>query len=365
LIAEVEKYVTTLTGLLGEIQTLKSEHLSDTIKNSLVEIGAYGARLQENCQVLRRFLEPVIPQERVRWVEVNLSKGAPYLSLIDADLDVSKEMVDRLFSHMPTVILCSATLTTNRQFDFVKKRLGLTPELLGARSVIQNLYESPFDYSKQALFAIPTDLPPPIHPQFLQAAVEAIWKTIQASRGNAFILFTSYGMLKSCYDQLAEKMRGQRYIPMKQGDKSRQALLEQFKATDRSILFGTDSFWEGVDVVGEALRCVIIVKLPFRVPSEPIFQARSQAIQVKGGDPFMEYALPGAIVKFKQGFGRLIRNKRDRGVVVCLDNRLLTKGYGKLFLNSLPSCQTVYAPMDEVKQQMEEFYRKTHYLTKS
>lgn len=364
LIAEVEKYVQTITALQGDILALKQENLNDTIKNMLVEIGAYGARLQESCQILRRFIEPQLPPDRVRWVEVQLSRGAPYLTLIDADLDISKEMVERLFGRLPTVVLCSATLTTNRQFDFVRKRLGLVPELLGERPVIQNLYESPFDYSQQALLAVPTDLPPPHHPQFTQAAVEAIWNSVQASRGNAFVLFTSYSMLKICYDLLSSRFQEQRYHPLKQGDMSRQALIEQFKTVDRSILFGTDSFWEGVDVVGEALRCVIIVKLPFRVPSEPIFQARSQAIEVRGGDPFMEYALPGAIVKFKQGFGRLIRNKRDRGCVVCLDNRLLTKGYGRLFLNSLPACQTIFAPGKEVSVQMVEFYRRTYHLTK-
>ncbi len=364
LIAEVEKYVQTLTGLQGDLLALKSD-LTEPIKNILVEISAYGARLQESCQVLYRFLEPIIPPDRVRWVEVQLSRGAPYLTLIDAELDISKEMVDRLFGHMPTVVLCSATMTTNKQFDFISKRLGLVPELLGERSLLTNLYESPFDYRQQALLAVPTDLPPPNHPQFLQAAVEAIWQAIQASHGNAFVLFTSYTLLKACYEHLQKRLESHRFHPLKQGDRSRQALIEKFKATDRSILFGTDSFWEGVDVAGDALRCVIIVKLPFRVPSEPIFQARSQAIEAKGGDPFMEYALPGAIVKFKQGFGRLIRNKRDRGVVVCLDNRLITKGYGRLFLNSLPNCQTLFAPLDEVQKQMAEFYRKTYYLTRS
>ena len=304
-----------------------------------------------------------MPPERVRWIEVQMARGAPYLTLIDAELDISQQMVDRLFIPFSTVVLCSATMTTNKQFDYIRGRLGILPELLGERPVIQNLYESPFNYSQQALLAVPTDLPAPHQPQFLQAAVDAIWNSVQASQGNAFVLFTSYGMLKMCHDLLARRFEEQGYHPMKQGDLSRQALIEQFKAVDRSILFGTDSFWEGVDVVGEALRLVIIVKLPFRVPSEPIFQARSQAIEAKGGDAFMEYALPGAVVKFKQGFGRLIRNRRDRGCVVCLDNRLLTKGYGRLFLNSLPPCQTLFAPSDEVRRQMADFYRRTYYLT--
>lgn len=365
LIVEVEKYVQTITAIQGDVLVLKNENLSETIKNILVEIGAYGSRLMEACQVLRRFIEPQVPPDRVRWIEVQMARGMPYLTLIDAELDISQQMVDRLFTPFSTVVLCSATMTTNKQFDFIRKRLGLVPELLGERPLIQQLYESPFNYNQQALLAVPTDLPAPHQPQFLQAAADSIWASVQASQGNAFVLFTSYGMLKSCYDLLALRLEKQGYHPMKQGDLSRQALIEQFKSLDRSILFGTDSFWEGVDVVGEALRCVIIVKLPFRVPSEPIFQARSQAIEAKGGDPFMEYALPGAVVKFKQGFGRLIRNKRDRGCVVCLDNRILTKGYGRLFLNSLPSCQTLFAPSQELHKEMADFYRRTYYLTKN
>lgn len=357
LIEEVNRYVQTMTGLQGDVQALKIE--SDAIKNLLTELGSYGERLQTSCSTLQSFVEPSIPTGRVRWIEVQIFKGHPYLNLIDADLDVSKPMAERLFNRMKTTILCSATMTTHNQFDFVKRRLGILPELLGSQSVIQNLYASSFDYAQRALLVVPTDLPAPHHPQFVETATEAIWRAVQASRGNAFVLFTSYQMLKTCYDILADRLRQARYCPLKQGDLNRQTLIERFKTTDRSILFGTDSFWEGVDVVGEALRCVILVKLPFKVPSEPIFQARSQAIVAAGGDPFTEYALPGAIVKFKQGFGRLIRTRRDRGCVVCLDNRLAKKGYGRLFLNSLPNCQTLFASGEEVYKQMEAFYRRT------
>jgi ATP-dependent DNA helicase DinG len=152
---------------------------------------------------------------------------------------------------------------------------------------------------------------------------------------------------------------------LKQGDNNRQTLLQEFKTIDRSVLFGTDSFWEGVDVVGEALRCVIIVKLPFKVPTEPIIQARTEAITARGGDPFMEYSLPQAIVKFKQGVGRLIRNRRDRGCILCLDQRLLTKQYGKQFLNSLPACPQVKGSAAEIHQAMIDFYRRTTYLTRN
>jgi ATP-dependent DNA helicase DinG len=169
-------------------------------------------------------------------------------------------------------------------------------------------------------------------------------------------------MLKICFELLEKRLKEHRFNPLKQGDDERQNLLKKFKSVDRSVLFGTDSFWEGVDVAGDSLRCVIIVKLPFKVPSEPIIQARSEAIAAMGGDPFMEYSLPQAIVKFKQGFGRLIRNRRDRGCIVCLDNRIMTRRYGKLFLDSLPSCQKAFASGMALHDQMSEFYRKTHFL---
>ncbi len=150
----------------------------------------------------------------------------------------------------------------------------------------------------------------------------------------------------------------------KQGDDNRQALLNKFKATERSVLFGTDSFWEGVDVAGDALRCVVIVKLPFKVPTEPIIQARTEAILEKGGDPFIDYTVPHAVVKFKQGFGRLIRNRWDRGCIVCLDTRLVTKRYGEYFLNSLPQCEKVFVNGELLWPKMAEFYRQTYHLVK-
>lgn len=172
-------------------------------------------------------------------------------------------------------------------------------------------------------------------------------------------------MMKQCYEKLESRLRTHRLHPMKQGDDERQALLNKFKSTNYSVLFGTDSFWEGVDVAGDALRCVIIVKLPFRVPSDPLIQARSEAIAAEGGDPFMEYSLPQAIVKFKQGFGRLIRNRTDRGCIICLDNRIHTKRYGRQFLDSLPKCRQFIVPNEKLQLEIKEFYRRTHFLVKS
>ncbi len=284
-------------------------------------------------------------------------------TLVDASLDLSKFLAQHFFNRFETTVLCSATLAANKQFSFLRSRLGLTPALLPNFKIEEKIFESPFDFEKQSLLLIPTDLPEPHAPDFMDKACACILEAIRASRGNAFVLFTSYSALKQCYSRLQEQLCKENYRPCKQGDAPRIALLDRFKKTDRSVLFGTDSFWEGVDVAGEALRCVILFKLPFQVPTEPIVEARTQAITAKGGNAFMEYSIPNAVVKFKQGFGRLIRHKKDRGVIVCLDTRLITKRYGAYFFNSLPPVKQTKTPMKELRKEMEEFYRKTYKLT--
>lgn len=363
LIESALRYAHALTHLELDLKSLKNEKFHELSKGIRFELGALTMRLQDAAALLDQFIAVQPPPSKVRWIETQLFKTLTNVNIVDAELDISNALVEYLFKPFSSVILCSATLSTNKQFTFVKQRLGLTAESLPGRAITENAYESPFDYQKQALLVIPADIPSPLEKEFLPAAMEAIWEAIQASRGAAFVLFTSYAMLKECYEKMFARMSQQRYHLLKQGDDNRQALLEKFKSTQRAVLFGTDSFWEGVDVSGDALRCVVIVKLPFKVPTEPITQARTEALSAKGVDPFFEYALPNAIVKFKQGFGRLIRNKRDRGCIVCLDSRLLTKRYGKQFLSSLPSCQQLSIPCAQLAEQMRAFYKKTHYLT--
>lgn len=365
LITVLEHYVIALNSIEANFKALNNERLLEQTKGTRFEITALAARLVSSSEILKSFIADNCPASSVRWIEVQMMRTMANIHLVDAELDIAQRLVKFLFSKFPTVILCSATLTTNKQFQFIKRRLGITPELLPNRRIIEAIYDSPFNYQKQALFAVPTDIAHPQDPGFPQDAAEKIWQAIQASRGNAFVLFTSYSQLKTCYELLSKRFNDNRYHVLKQGDDNRQSLLNKFKSIDRSILFGTDSFWEGVDVAGEALRCVIIVKLPFKVPSEPMIQARTEAIIAQGGDPFFDYSLPNAIVKFKQGFGRLIRNKKDRGCIVCLDSRLLQKGYGQQFLNSLPPCQQIFAEGVSLQQQMTEFYRSTHYLVKN
>lgn len=362
LVDAMDQYTLAVHSLEKELLGVEHQKMQDATKILRFEIMAFSNRLSSANTVLKSFLLAEFPPSRVRWIELQNYRGQLNVSLIDADLDISEAMLKYFFKRFPTIVMCSATLTTNRQFDFYRKRLGLIPEKINEKKIKESIYDSPFDYDKQSLLVVPADLPEPSHPDFIASAAECIVHLLQASQGNAFVLFTSYSMLNTCYGLIAERLRKQRYHLLKQGDNNRQALLQQFKKMDRSVLFGTDSFWEGVDVAGEALRCVIIVKLPFKVPTEPIIQARSEAIAMRGGDPFNEYSLPHAVVKFKQGFGRLIRNKRDRGCIVCLDRRILSKGYGKLFLDSLPPCQRLFASSEETYRQMTDFYRRTYHL---
>ena len=255
---------------------------------------------------------------------------------------------------MATSVVCSATLSTNKSFSFTKMRLGLDDH----PTIDEKIYPSPFDYKNQVLLGIPKDMPFPDSPDFIEQSTFAIKQLVTASRGNAFVLFTSYDALKKSWSALYEPLKEQGYNLLKQGDDHRHALILRFKETPRSILFATDSFWEGIDIVGEALSCVIITKLPFTVPSDPISQARSDLLAEKSKSSFLEYFLPKAVVKFKQGFGRLIRHKNDRGCFICLDSRLIKKGYGKLFLQSLPKCSQVIEPLETVRQKMIDFYRK-------
>ncbi len=354
----------TLRGLEFDLSTIKNERLQEQTRCQRGDIQLLNGRLDELISLLEHFISEVTSLEKVRWIEAHQLKSMVNVHLIDADLDVSKSLAKYLFSKFGTIVLCSATMTTNREFQFIRNRLGLQEDLLGKRVIKEAIYDSPFNYLNQALLAVPIDLPLPSHSNFMEEAIKAIWNAIECSRGGVFVLFTSYSMLQKCHEALKERLENKRYQLFKQGDSNRTAIIEAFKKTDRGVLLGTDSFWEGVDVVGDSLRCVVIVKLPFRVPSEPIIEARTEEILKNGGNPFFDYAIPNAIVKFKQGFGRLIRSQRDRGCIICLDTRLVKKNYGRLFLNSLPNCSSAFLDQALLWPKLEEFYKKTYPLTK-
>ena len=212
-----------------------------------------------------------------------------------------------------------------------------------------------FDYKKQAIVGIPLDIPAPDSTQFSLKLSGAIFEALKISGGRAFVLFTSYGLLNKIFSELQPLLRKKGINSLKQGQQNRHQLLEAFKQDKTSVLFGTDSFWQGVDVEGDALESVIITKLPFKVPSEPIVEARVEAIERRGGNAFMEYSVPQAVIKFKQGFGRLIRKKTDRGSVFIFDKRIIEKFYGKIFLQSLPESNVTTGPLRTVLEAVQSF----------
>jgi ATP-dependent DNA helicase DinG len=241
-------------------------------------------------------------------------------------IDVSELLHELVFEPIPTVILTSATLTVQGGFEHLRRRLGLAE----ARELV---VPSHFRYGEQALLYLPPEMPDPRSPEFVSAASRTIQRVLAHSRGRAFCLFTSYSQMRALYDLLLPVLD---YPILLHGTAPRKALLEEFRATPNAVLFGTSSFWQGVDVQGEALSCVIIDRLPFAVPSDPVVQARMRAIEENGGRPFFDYQVPEAVLTLKQGFGRLIRSLQDRGVLVLLDPRIRTQRYGQTFLQSLP-----------------------------
>jgi len=319
-------------GLQQSLQRLSSE--LENLPSKPDEIFTFVRRAQE-LQVQLGFLMESDDRNTVFWIERRGSRGSGLareksrVFLQATPIDVAPILKMSLFDKLECAVLTSATLAVGDGFEYVRKRLGLEH----ARELV---LPSHFDYENQALFYVPPDLPDPRTPQFTAKATERIRRVLEITRGRAFVLFTSYSQMKDTYQRLL----GEIEFPMLlQGDAPKSALLEEFRLTPNAILFATSSFWQGVDVQGEQLSCVIIDRLPFAVPSDPVVAARVKAIDLEGGNAFFQYQVPAAVITLKQGFGRLIRSLHDRGLLVLLDNRILKKQYGRIFLESLPNYQ--------------------------
>lgn len=327
--------------MMALLISLKEVLNGATDEENIIQIKSFISRGKE----LKENLEAVINQSldgNVYWIEILARQRWSRYSLFAAPIDISVEFKKKVLEKTKPVIFTSATLSTSGNFEFTKNSLGIDE----AEEILLN---SPFDFNYQTIIYIPTGLADPSQEfKFYQKqAIEEIKKIVVLTQGRSFVLFTNYRMLATAGNILKEDLKG--FNILCQGDAPRYKLLEKFKKEKQAILLGTNTFWQGVDVPGKALECVIITKLPFAVPDDPITEARMEEIQKQKKNPFLHYQIPQAIIMLRQGFGRLIRRKTDIGVVAILDSRVKTRFYGKTFLKALPKCKVVHK-LEEVRK---------------
>ena len=324
-------------------ENLKSFEEMVQSEEDRIEITAAANRCMEFNNSIPAFINQHL-DGYVYWLEITEKKRFNRVVLQGAPVNAAEELQEQVFSKIDRVVLTSATLTTHKGFEFIQERIGFEPQE-------QSILDSPFDYSKQALIYISGDLPEPSEEmeKYASAMARRCGELVEISQGRTFILFTSYALMDQVFDRL-QYFSG-KFSLLKQGEIPTGQMIRRFKETP-AVIFGTNSFWQGVDIPGDALKSVIITKLPFDVPSEPLTEARIEDLRRRSIDPFLHYQIPRAIIQTKQGFGRLIRKQSDTGVVSILDSRMIHRGYGKQFLDSLPSCKVV-----EDLNQVKEFFK--------
>jgi ATP-dependent DNA helicase DinG len=361
--------VIAFRGLEAEVRNVREaldrdEALSEGLEGRVLDLRSAERRLGGSVLALRTVLDPEEGEDRfVRWLEWRgrPRKGRRNLVMASAPIELGGMLRDGLFEKTDTVVLSSATLAARDSFAFLRSRVGLSPEELDQSEVMQEVIEaiipSPFDFRTQTILGVPTDLPDVNSPgdALEEATARIVGEMAGISDGGLFVLFTSYRALR----RVAELLRADGGLPWPlfvQGEDGRACLLEGFVASGSGILLGTASFWEGVDVPGRPLRGLVIQRLPFRVPTEPVTAARVEAIEKRGGNAFWDFALPLAALRLKQGFGRLVRSHDDRGSVVILDDRILRKRYGAYLRDSLPPAPLTKGPWSEVSQALRLFH---------
>ncbi len=349
---ELRQFAGKVGLLLKTIERIAS-YVEEDLTSPAIELRAASDRLDAAAQTIENILFATDDKE-TRWIEVKAGLRENLVRLCSAPLEVGEMMRTAVFDRFQTTVMTSATLTVAGSFDFLNARTGAG----SVKKRIELMLPAPFDFERQVLLGIPLDIPDPRDVAYADALRDLVLRALLISEGRAFVLFTSYGLLNKIHRELEPVLAQSGILALKQGQDDRHRLLEHFRRDKTSVLFATDSFWQGVDVEGEALESVIITKLPFQVPTEPLVEARLEAIRNRGGNPFTEYTVPWATLKFKQGFGRLIRRKTDRGCVLIFDRRVIEKSYGTVFLRSLPKCQMVAASSQEVFAALSDFFAR-------
>jgi ATP-dependent DNA helicase DinG len=371
---EVQERLASMIAALGDLErelgelrarAELAEGISERLEGRLLDLKSVERRLAALSAGIRLVLAPGDEESAyVRWMESRGRGRRANLALAAAPIELGAVLRESLFTKTVTSVLTSATLTTSRSFEFLRERLGLSAaaleELDEPLALEERVVPSPFDYPTQTLLAVPTDLPAAEEggEAYQEATARAVADVARLSDGGLFVLFTSHAALRRVAELLREAGVDARWPLFVHGEGDRHRLLRGFVDAGRGILLGTASFWEGVDVPGEPLRGLILQKLPFRVPTEPITAARMEAIERQGGSSFHQFMLPHAALRLKQGFGRLIRARTDRGAVVVLDDRLVTRRYGRYLRDSLPDAPLVKGPWDEVRARLRRFYEE-------
>jgi len=347
----LRKDILNLTNMIRDIlENLDDEQTADPV---VWETKTIVRRLDNVAEVCNVFCNYKKHEDNVLWIEKLSFKNNPWTVFTKTPLELAPILKDSVFAPNKTVVCVSATLAINDDFTFWASRCGIGS--VNSRPPLSGCFPSPFPYNSAVLLASPTDAPLPDEDGYQEFVNKAVAKLAAVAGGSALVLFTSYQSLTSSYNAALEDLSPMGIKCFKQGDDDRTRLLQAFLNDESSCLFATDSFWEGVDAPGDTLRLVIICRLPFRTPGDPVHEARREAVEKRGGNPFMELSLPQSVMKFKQGFGRLMRRSADRGVVAVLDGRILKKAYGGIFRQSLPETKTSFNDLNLILQDIENF----------